>query len=95
MLRLTSSPVIDTLCLARFAAYYHEDHKKNDKKHLTLSHKFFLTSHSTSVPSSQRDFAMHNYDVTGQILWTQLQRFHFFIPAWNFSTLPLPAANSL
>ena len=32
--------------------------------------------------------------VTGQILYAQPQRFDFFILAWNFNTLPLPAANN-
>ena len=32
--------------------------------------------------------------VTGQILYAQPQRFDLFILAWNFNTLPLPAANN-
>ena len=41
--------------------------------------------------------SVHSRDkrVTGQILYTQPQRFDFFILAWNINTLPSPAANSL
>ena len=45
--------------------------------------------------SGRGDKIKRDVIVTGQILYTQPQRFDFFILAWNINTLPSPAANSL